>query len=45
LLLEQRLAGACVRCFATEDGRPVFRVSEGVYQIGEMGDFAFRIEP
>ena len=43
--MEKHLAGACVHCLATEDGRPVFRVSDGVYQIGEMGDFAFRIEP
>jgi hypothetical protein len=42
--LERGRDGGWVPCLATEDGRPVYRVSDGVYQIEETGEVAYRIE-
>jgi hypothetical protein len=43
-VLELEFAGAREAILATEDGRPVFRVSDGVFQVGEAGECAYRIE-
>jgi hypothetical protein len=43
-VLELEFAGAKAPVLATEDGRPVFRVSDGFYQVGDPGEFAYRIE-
>ncbi len=42
--LEREVAGGRVSCLATQDGRPVYRVADGVYQVGEVGGFAYRLD-